>query len=274
MSTYVMSDLHGRHDLFLAMLNRISFSDKDRLYILGDVADRGPDGVKSYLTIMKDPRMTLLVGNHEVMMLQAVEQAERYGTEGLYTSREWQLWEYNGGAVTWEAALDLTSEVRNSMFEYIRNSILFIPDLYVNGRDFYLCHSAHVNHYERDVKYLRGASLEDINHVVWDRVYPRTAQGMRTEGFSERGYYELYVRYPKKMKMIFGHTPTSFIAGLCPDNRCRIWHGGHGHLIDIDCGCASIRPEDAMLGCLRLDDLAEFYAHEKKSKKVRRRPSA
>ena len=44
MSTYVMSDFHGRHDLFLRMLEKISFCEEDTLYILGDVADRGPDG--------------------------------------------------------------------------------------------------------------------------------------------------------------------------------------------------------------------------------------
>ena len=32
-------------------------------------------------------------------------------------------------------------------------------------------------------------------------------------------------------------------------------------LIDIDCGCAVRESRYAMLGCLRLDDLKEFYVH-------------
>ena len=37
---YVMSDLHGRYDLFLRMLEKISFSNCDTLYLLGDLIDR------------------------------------------------------------------------------------------------------------------------------------------------------------------------------------------------------------------------------------------
>ena len=45
MSIYVMSDIHGEADLFHAMLEQIGFSESDTLYILGDVIDRGPDGI-------------------------------------------------------------------------------------------------------------------------------------------------------------------------------------------------------------------------------------
>ena len=55
MSTYVMSDFHGRHDFFMRMLEKIDFSENDTLYILGDVADRGPDGIKTFMYIMDKP---------------------------------------------------------------------------------------------------------------------------------------------------------------------------------------------------------------------------
>ena len=73
MSTYVMSDFHGRHDLFIRMLEKISFSDSDTLYILGDVADRGPDGIKTFLYIMDKRKIICLVGNREMMILSAVK---------------------------------------------------------------------------------------------------------------------------------------------------------------------------------------------------------
>ena len=41
MSTYVMSDLHGEYDKFIKMLTKISFSDNDKLIIIGDIFDRG-----------------------------------------------------------------------------------------------------------------------------------------------------------------------------------------------------------------------------------------
>lgn len=39
--TYVMSDLHGMYDRFIAMLEKIDFSDSDELFIIGDIIDRG-----------------------------------------------------------------------------------------------------------------------------------------------------------------------------------------------------------------------------------------
>ena len=39
---YLMSDLHGRYDKYLQMLEKISFSDEDELFLLGDLCDRGP----------------------------------------------------------------------------------------------------------------------------------------------------------------------------------------------------------------------------------------
>ena len=36
--TYVMSDLHGMYDRFIAMLEKIDFSDSDELFIIGAVS--------------------------------------------------------------------------------------------------------------------------------------------------------------------------------------------------------------------------------------------
>lgn len=52
MAHYVMADLHGEGDLFHAMLKKIAFSDVDKLYILGDVVDRGSDGIALLQEIM------------------------------------------------------------------------------------------------------------------------------------------------------------------------------------------------------------------------------
>ena len=44
--TYVMSDIHGMGALLEKMLEKLSFSEEDVLYILGDMIDRGPDPAK------------------------------------------------------------------------------------------------------------------------------------------------------------------------------------------------------------------------------------
>lgn len=43
---YVISDIHSYYDRYMKILEKINFSQKDTLYILGDVLDRGPDWFK------------------------------------------------------------------------------------------------------------------------------------------------------------------------------------------------------------------------------------
>ena len=69
MSIYAMSDIHGRYEKFNKMLEKIHFSDNDTLYILGDIIDRGEDGIKILADVMEKENVILLMGNHEYMML-------------------------------------------------------------------------------------------------------------------------------------------------------------------------------------------------------------
>ena len=43
---YFASDIHAQYDLFLALLEKIKFSEKDEMIICGDIVDKGPDSVR------------------------------------------------------------------------------------------------------------------------------------------------------------------------------------------------------------------------------------
>ena len=62
---YACSDIHGHYDQYVAMLSRLSLRPDDTLYILGDVIDRGPDGVKILQDMMARPNVVPILGNHE-----------------------------------------------------------------------------------------------------------------------------------------------------------------------------------------------------------------
>ena len=67
---YVTSDLHGYSlEGFVDFLGKVGFCDDDFLYILGDVIDRGKDGVKILKWLMRKRNAQLILGNHEAMML-------------------------------------------------------------------------------------------------------------------------------------------------------------------------------------------------------------
>ena len=68
---YATSDLHGFPlDDFLRLLDKAGFSEDDELYVLGDVIDRNGDGgIETLRWMMRQPNVTMLLGNHEAMLL-------------------------------------------------------------------------------------------------------------------------------------------------------------------------------------------------------------
>ncbi len=72
MSIYCIGDLHGRYDLFVSLLNKISFCpEKDKLYILGDIIDGSYGGIQILKYIMGHQDSVFLIqGNHEQFFLR------------------------------------------------------------------------------------------------------------------------------------------------------------------------------------------------------------
>ena len=71
--TYVMSDIHGMYGSYLDAMNKLSIND--HVIILGDVIDRGENGIQILRDIMqrkkekdRNPKITFVLGNHELML--------------------------------------------------------------------------------------------------------------------------------------------------------------------------------------------------------------
>ena len=77
MRRFAISDIHGCNATFKALLEKIDFRKEDILFLLGDYVDRGPDsrGVIDYIWQLQEEgyQVHCLVGNHEIMLLQAIE---------------------------------------------------------------------------------------------------------------------------------------------------------------------------------------------------------
>ena len=97
MAVYAVSDIHGYYDLFLKGLTEIGFSDQDHLWCLGDMIDRVPDGIQILPYIMKHDNMDLLIGNHELMFLNSVDDKG----EAVCNGKDAYLWlDANSGRIT------------------------------------------------------------------------------------------------------------------------------------------------------------------------------
>ncbi|MGE3464416.1 MAG: metallophosphoesterase, partial [Pseudomonadales bacterium] len=63
MPTYAIGDIQGCYEEFATLLDRIDFrSDRDRLWLVGDLINRGPDNVSVIRRVMKmgDAAITVL----------------------------------------------------------------------------------------------------------------------------------------------------------------------------------------------------------------------
>jgi serine/threonine protein phosphatase 1 len=82
--TYAIGDIHGRHDLLQALLQRIgnhAGGSPHKLVFLGDYIDRGPDsaavvGTVRLLQARSQPEVVCLKGNHEAMLLEVIERSD------------------------------------------------------------------------------------------------------------------------------------------------------------------------------------------------------
>jgi serine/threonine protein phosphatase 1 len=103
MRTLVVGDIHGKRVLFERLLELMKYQPgEDRLVLIGDLIDRGEDsrGVVERAIALKQgapETVTVLKGNHEVMMLSALAQPG---------SEEVELWYINGGIETLQSYLD------------------------------------------------------------------------------------------------------------------------------------------------------------------------
>ena len=237
--TYVLSDIHGDKRRFDEILRQIDLTPDDRLYVIGDVIDRKPDGIAVLEELFKMENATLLLGNHELMMLNTLSgKTDLSGPFPRFADEEaWAVWEQNGGLATLVQLMKKPKSEVDALLQKI-DELPLTKEITVNGRTFLLVHGAPLTR-----KLPAGSSKrKERTLVTWGRVMPET------ELFDDK-------------TVIFGHTPTICYQG---DQHLSIWHGENR--IGIDCGCAfdKIRGDGrtfyGRLGCLRLDDMKEFYA--------------
>jgi len=72
-----IGDIHGCADALRALLDEIALQADDTLITLGDCVDRGPDSkgvIDQLLAVAATCRHVPLMGNHELMMLGAIDQ--------------------------------------------------------------------------------------------------------------------------------------------------------------------------------------------------------
>lgn len=223
---YVMSDIHGCHEKYIKMLEKIKFSSDDTLYVLGDILDRGPAGIKTLLDLSQRENVVLLRGNHDHQAGILLANLHMLDDEGCPSElvELYGVWLSDGGKSTLAEYLQLTDDEQNTVINAIKKMKKSV-EITVNGKKYLLAHT--VPGVDRSADYQHWTLEECI--------------------LGEPDYEQCYF---EDMYVVTGHTPTGFIDR---QSVGQIWQGNNH--IAIDCGAVFGKP----LGCLCLDNMEEFY---------------
>lgn len=226
---YVISDIHGHFDKYEEMLEKINFNDRDTLYILGDVVDRGANGIKVLQDMMLRPNVIPILGNHEYMAMLSLswmmeeiteDTLEAFDRDKMQSLSEWML---VGGKETVAEFQKLSMEDRKDILEYLTEFSLY-EVVHAGGETFILVHAG-LDNFRVD----RDLYDYDLSELI----------------FKKPDYNREY--FPDKY-LVTGHTPTRTI---CDTDEIFI----KNRHIAIDCGCEF----GGKLGCVCLDTMEQFY---------------
>ena len=196
MAIYAVSDIHGRKDLWLKA-NKEVFDPNDTIYFLGDAADRGPDGWEMIKTLLDDPRVIYLMGNHEDMLIRAIEE------------NDLSLLYWNGGKNTFEAYELDTQENQKKYLEKLKKLPKYETYYPFESKNILVLSHAGTT---------PGRPIFDENDWLWDREH----------------LYDEWISDREDIFIIHGHTPVQnlykFKNIVKPITYCK------GHKIDIDLG--------------------------------------
>lgn len=226
---YATSDIHGRLDRLKKLIDKIGLSHQDKLYILGDLVDRGEEPIETIEFVMNHPNIKVIMGNHDEMMLKTL----RYKDE-----KQQERWMRNGYEPTLIGFNNRSKDKQDEILNYIES----LP--YYKIIDGYLLVHAgfEFNRLDEDMKTmsLEGALMSQKDRLVW----------VRDDFFNNKALDGLIT--------IFGHSPVQYILrDNNPQPPYEIWIDKvHNDKIGVDTGNCY---EGGRLACIRLDDEQVFY---------------
>ena len=136
MATYVFSDVHGHAVTLDRLLERVSPGADDRIFMLGDMIDRGPDPVSvlKCCRALSEAGGCVLLGNHEDLML------DFYETSKDLTGVAAGTWLMNGGSTTLEGLDALPTAEKIELLDWVDNLPLYAYAV-AEGRPYIMVHA-------------------------------------------------------------------------------------------------------------------------------------
>ena len=139
--TYVISDIHGNYQKFKELLEQISFSDSDTLYLLGDLVDYGDESMELIEDISMRSNVYAVAGARDYLaarMLYGFDKMLKGGAtpDANYIS-EMTAWVAEGGQPTLDGFRALDADAREGVLDYLTEMTLY-EEADVKGKTYIL----------------------------------------------------------------------------------------------------------------------------------------
>lgn len=235
MPVFAVGDVHGHRDALVRLLRDAGLVDRHerwsgadaRLWLLGDLVDRGPDGVGAIELVMEleresSGRVRCLLGNHDAMILAVARYGDRPIDDTGLTFRS--LWTINGGGDH-----DL-ERLRAHHLAWIGQ----LPAVALDG-EWLLVHA------DTDAYLRLGSTREQVDAaaaaalrgdpdelgILLDVLASRGA-------FTERGRLERLLAALGGSRVVHGHTPIASVLDRDPSTITGPLVYADGRALDVD----------------------------------------
>lgn len=107
---FFVGDIHGQYGLLMEAMARVEFdTNRDRLFSVGDLVDRGSESFECLLLAF-EPWFYGVRGNHEMLAHAALNEG---------SGRAWDLWQINGGSWVYRYNVHEVRSILNAALEHL-----------------------------------------------------------------------------------------------------------------------------------------------------------
>ena len=185
---FVVGDLHGCRSMLDGLLEKVSFDkDRDRLFSVGDLIDRGPDSV-GCLKLLREPWCFSVLGNHEAMLL-AYWSEEHTRRKRLYQTA------FIYGRPNWDSC---TFETVEAFLPMLR-ALPFVRVVGTGNARFQVLHAERANNQTR--RFLSDADLDAASEEI-------LAESHWIVGFDGNGDWRDHLLWGRSR--VYSDTPLAF----------------------------------------------------------------
>ncbi|MEZ7994310.1 MAG: metallophosphoesterase [Candidatus Poseidoniaceae archaeon] len=200
-SVWVIGDIHGFSVTFENLVDILQLSENDRVVVLGDLIDRGPDSYSVVKIVQADSRIYSTKGNHEQMMV------EGFIPKGISHKLEANLWLRNGGIETAASYIRAFTNHNGEEDSAALEQEIIADKKWMNSLP------AHV--------------ILDKWRLVHAGYDPRTdldEQGEAEHLWIRTPFHNSTTAIDEQRCVVFGHTPTMLLFAGSDDSYGQIWY--------------------------------------------------